>query len=185
MKISRSMTVILSSLLFTPCFFAQNARLKIDHLEKLAAKASEVADVSLDGPLLELASKFLDKEESEEGVKDLVKGLKGVYVKTFEFSQEGAYSEGDLDIIREQLRSPGWARLVNVRSKEDKETVEIYALTEGDQMTGLAVVAAEPKELTVVNIVGPISLDKLGKLGGHMGIPQVMVSRNKDKNSNK
>jgi len=160
--------------LIGPPALAQNAKLKIDHLEKLAAKASEVADVTLEGPLLQLASKFLSSEEpDEEGVQALIKGLKGVYVKSFEFDQEGAYSKSDLETVREQLRGPGWIRMVNVQNKEDKELVEVYTMTEGDKIAGLAIVAAEPQELTVVNIVGPVSLDKLSKLGGHMGIPQL------------
>jgi hypothetical protein len=161
-------------LFVTPFAFGQNAKLKIDHLEKLAAKATEVADVTLEGPLLQLATKFLSSEDSDEaGVKELIAGLKGVYVKSFEFEQEGAYSKSDLDSVREQLRGPGWTRMVNVQSKEDKEMVEIYTMTEGDKITGLAVLTAEPQELTVVNIVGPVNLDKLSKLGGHMGIPRV------------
>ena len=166
--------------------FAQNSKLKIDHLEKLAAKASEVTDVTLDGPLLRLASKFLSSEEpgEEEGVKELIKGLKGVYVKSFEFDQEGVYSKSDLEAVREQLRIPGWTRMVNVQNKGDRELIEIYTMTEGDLISGLAIVTAEPKELTVVNIVGPINLEKLSKLEGHMGIPHVDV-KEKDKTGKK
>jgi len=172
-------------LLVVPTASSQNAKLKIDHLEKLAAKASEVTDVTLDGPLLKLASKFLSSEEpDEEGVQDLIKGLKGVYVKSFEFDEEGAYSKADLDVVREQLRAPGWTRMVNVQNKQDKEIVEVYLMTEGDKIAGLAIVTAEPQELTVVNIVGPISLDKLTKLEGHMGIPRVDL-KEKDKSDKK
>ena len=106
-----------------PPAFTQNAKLKIDHLEKLAAKASEVADVTLEGPLLQVAIKFLSSsgDPDEKGVQELIKGLKGVYVKSFEFDQGGAYSKTDLDLVREQLRGPGWTRMVNVQSREDKE----------------------------------------------------------------
>jgi uncharacterized protein DUF4252 len=89
-----------------------------------------------------------------------------------------------LDLVREQLRGPGWTRMVNVQSKEDKEMVEVYTMTEGDEITGLAILTAEPQELTVINIVGPISLDKLSKLGGHMGIPHVDL-KEKDKTGKK
>lgn len=174
MKLSSCiMNLCFLSLIVSPAF-PQSAKLKIDHLEKLAAKASEVVDVTLDGPLLQLASKFLSSEEPDEkGVREFIKGLKGVYVKSFEFDQEEAYSKADLAAVREQLRTPGWTRMVNVQSKQDKEMVEIYAMTEGDKIAGLAIVTAEPKELTIVNIVGPVSLDKLSKLEGHMGIPRL------------
>jgi len=34
----------------------------------------------------------------------------------------------------------------------------------GDAITGLLIISAEPKEFTVVNIVGPVDLEKLVKL---------------------
>ena len=43
----------------------------------------------------------------------------------------------------------------------------------GDQVSGLAVLATDPKELTVVNIVGPIDLEKLTQLEGQFGIPDL------------
>jgi hypothetical protein len=35
----------------------------------------------------------------------------------------------------------------------------------------MALIATEPRELTIVNIVGAIDLDKLHKLEGHFGVP--------------
>ena len=58
---------------------AQDARLKLEHLEKLNAKAVEVTNVTLDGDMLQLAAKFLDmdRDDPESGqVKDLIKKLK-------------------------------------------------------------------------------------------------------------
>jgi Domain of unknown function (DUF4252) len=168
----------LFAMLVAPAAHGQDARVRISHLEKLAAKAEEVVDVNIDGPMLQLATKFLSSGERDEaGVKELVSGLKGVYVKSFEFEKEGAYSKNDLDPIREQLRSPGWSKIVNVQSKQDNETVEIYTMGDTNKMTGLVILAAEPTELTVVNIVGPINLDKLSKLGGHLGIPRIDIEQ--------
>ena len=159
-----------------PMAYGQEAKLKIDHLDKLAAKASEVSDVDLEGPLLQTASKFLSKGESDAELKELVSGLKGIYVRSFEFEKEGVYSQADLEIIRKQLQSPGWTRIVNVHSKQDKESTEIYSMPSGDKIVGLAILSAEPKELTVINIVGPIDL---AKMGGHFGIPPMSLNRGK------
>ncbi len=38
---------------------------------------------------------------------------------------------------------------------------------------GLAIIATEPRQFTVVNIVGSIDLDKLHKLEGRFGIPKL------------
>ena len=160
---------------------AQGARLQIKNLDKLSDKAAEVADVTLDGPMLKLASKFLTEENDPEEaqVKDLIKNLKGIYIRSYEFDKEGEYTEADVEQIREQLKAPAWSRIVGVRSKRERENDEIYLMTEGGSgnILGLAIISAEPKELTVVNIVGPIDIDKLSMLEGHMGIPRMELEK--------
>ena len=37
----------------------------------------------------------------------------------------------------------------------------------------MAIICAEPTELTVVNIVGPVDIEKLSQLEGKMGIPRL------------
>jgi hypothetical protein len=163
--------------------YGQVARLQLNNLEKLSKKAAEVVDVTLDGPMLKLASKFLNEDEDSEAaeVKELVKGLKGIYVKSFEFDKEGEYSEEDVDAIRAQLKGPGWTRIVGVVSKREHENTEVYMMVpgSGESIEGLAIINAEPKELTVVNIIGPIDLDKLSALEGHMGVPKLELEKGK------
>jgi hypothetical protein len=148
--------------------------------DKLAARAVDSVDVTLEGATLRLASKFLSNDDEDEAqVKKLIAGLKGIYVKTFEFKNEGEYSPADVEAFRAQLRSPDWQRIVGVHSKEDGEDVEVYLKTDAKGIGGLAIIATEPKELTLVNIVGPIDLDNLSDLGGHFGIPEVDVEKKK------
>jgi hypothetical protein len=140
--------------------------------EKLAAKASETVNVTLDTSLLGFAGKFLsDKDPEEAAAKKLLGGLKGIYVRGFEFAKEGEYSSADVEAIREQLKGPDWACFLSVQSK--RETTEICLHREGDAITGLALLAAEPRELTVVNIVGAIRPEDLAALSGHFGLPQI------------
>ncbi len=154
------------------------ARLEIKGLDKLADKADEVVDVTLDARMLQFASKFIEKGDPEEAaIKDLLKNLKGVYVKSFTFDKEGKYSSADVEAIRAQLRAPDWSRIVGVRSKREHENAEIYLMGEENNIKGLAIIAAEPKELTVVNIVGPIDLDKLSRLEGHLGMPKLELEK--------
>ena len=152
---------------------AQDVKMPAD-LDKLAAKASEVVDVSLDGAMLRLAGRFLSNNDPDEAkVKSIVAGLRGIYVKSFEFEKEGEYSPSELDEIRHQLRGPGWSRMVGVTSKKGGDNAEIYMKLDNDHIGGLVVLCAEPKELTVVDIVGNISLDDLSALGGHFGVPDI------------
>ena len=165
----------------------QDPKLKINNLDKLASKAAEVVDVTLDEPMLKLASKFMAADEGGEDAEalELVKGLKGIYVKSFEFDKEGEYSQADLDAIRSQLTASSWSRMVGVISKREGEISEIYVMTEsgGKRILGLAILAAEPKELTVVNIVGPIDIEKLSSLEGKMGIPKMGLEKDKKSKS--
>ena len=157
-----------------PAAFGQNPKLEIKNLEPLAKKASEVVDVNLDGALLRLASRFMTDEDDREGL-EIVKNLKGIYVKNFEFDKPDEYSPADVQAIRSQLQTPGWSRIVSAQDKREGETSEIYIMTAGDggAVLGMAIIDAEPKELTVVNIVGPIDIDKLSELEGKMGIPHL------------
>src|SRR6185295_9170056 len=130
----------------TTTAMAQNPRIQTSQLDALAAKASETVDVNIDESLMALATKFLSsKDEDERKVKELVSGLKGIYVKSFEFENEGQYTEADLESIRSQLRSPGWSRIVHAKSKKDG-SIEVYLMQTGGQISGLAVLATEIKE---------------------------------------
>ena len=142
-------------------------------IEKLADKATEVVDVTMDSSLLQLASRFLsDKDADEARVKKLVAGLKGVYVRSFEFENTGEYDPSDVAALRAQLKSPGWSRIVGVRSRKNGDNAEVFVSSDAGQINGLVIIAAEPKELTIVNIVGLIKPEDLRDLGGNFGIPK-------------
>jgi hypothetical protein len=173
-----------AALLPVLCFVAparaQSARLQIDNLDHLAARASETVDVNIDQRLMQLTAKFFNgKDPDEAKVKELISGLKGIYVKSFSFDKPGEYTEADVEAVRSQLRRPGWSRIVGVISKRDRENVEVYLLADGDHIGGLAILSAEPKELTIVNIVGPVDLEKLSRLEGQFGIPDFELERGK------
>ena len=168
----------------TATALAQNPRIQTSQLDALAAKASETVDVNIDESLMALTTKFLSsKDEDEKKVKELVSGLKGIYVKSFEFENEGQYTDADLESIRSQLRNPAWSRIINARSKKEG-SIEVYLMHTGAQISGLAVLATELKEITVINIVGPVDLEKLTKLEGEFGIPELGLEGSKPKRKN-
>lgn len=162
---------------------AQDSRLQLASLDHLAAKASQTVDVNIDERLIRVAIKvFSDQDPDERQVKKLVEKLKGVYVRSFEFDNEGQYVAADVETIRAQLRGPGWSRLVNFTSKREGN-VEVYLLLSGETVGGLAVLYAGDKELTVVNLVGPVDLDQLAQLEGQLGVPELGIQPTK-KNKN-
>src|SRR5688572_13461881 len=111
---------------------AQDPRLQTASLDHLVAKASRTVDVNVDGRLMKMASKLLsDKDVEEKEIKELVAGLKGIYVRSFEFEADGLYTAADVESIRTQLRGPTWSRMVNVTSRKDG-VLEVYLSFQGE-----------------------------------------------------
>jgi hypothetical protein len=161
-------------------------RLELDNEETLAQKANELIDVNLDQNLLRIIpKKIITKTEDGKTVDigKIVGGLRGVYVRSYGFNNEGEYSEGNLTRVRTQLRSPGWSRLVNIIKKkaDDNVHLEVYMMTSAGSIDGIAILALEPKRLTLVNIVGSIDLEQLSQLEGQFGIPELGIGTGDDK----
>lgn len=141
-----------------------------ERIEKLSAKAKESTNISLDGPLLKLASMFLNAQDKDQATaKNLISKLKSINVRSFEFENEGMYSEADLDSLRSLLKSPPWARVVD--SKEKREHTQIFVRQDKGEIAGIVIIDAETRELSIVSIDGAIDLSKLSSLGGKFGIP--------------
>jgi hypothetical protein len=175
-KMRKTIILCLTVLVLEACAYAQTvSSCKIPvNLERLAAKASEVVDVNMDANMLKFAGNFLNKEKSDESqAQKLLTGLKALCVRSFEFDKDGQYAEQDVEELRAQLQAPAWSRMVGVRSKRDGENVDVYFRMEKGSITGLAVIAAEPKEFTFVHIDGLITPEQLAGLGGQFGIPKV------------
>ena len=163
---------------------AQGAKIQLSNLDHLAARASQTVDVNIDERLVQIAAKVLSSEDADEKkIKKIVDGLKGIYVKSFEFENTGEFTQADVESVRSQLRGPAWSKLVNVTSKKDG-SVEVYLMLVGDQISGLAVLSVEDKKLTVVNIVGPVDLEKLSRLEGQFGVPELGIEAPKPKTKN-
>ena len=161
---------------------AQTARLQLDQLDVLANRASETVDVKLDEHLMQMTAKFFTGKENDDAeIRDLIKNVKGIYVKSFTFEKDNQYTPAEVELVTSQLKSGGWSKIIGVTSKKDGDNVDVYLLTLGDQIAGLAVVSLEPKEFTVVNIVGPINLDKLSQLEGSFGVPVLNLPTQKSK----
>lgn len=179
----RRMTVLILMLISTalvPAIArAQRIALDIDTKE-LAAMAVETVEVTLDGQLLQLAARFLANEGDPDAarVAEMVRKLEGIYVRSYTFESDGAYDRVSIERFRARI-GPGWQRIVNVR-KANVENVEIYTNLKNDVIQGLVVIAMEPRELTLVNIVGPIDLADLSHLEGQFGIPRIPATAAKE-----
>jgi hypothetical protein len=147
---------------------AQQINLDLPEFRELREKASEETTVTLDGRMLRLAAKFLSGDSDERAARDIVQKLDGIYVRSYEFDKDGDYDPKIVERVRKQL-GPEWSKIVDVRSRT-RENTEVYTYARGEAIAGLVVISAEPRELTIVNIVGPIDLDRLSDLDGNFGV---------------
>jgi len=154
---------------------AQPGRLELPDFSALAKKASQSVNISLDPSMLGLASGLLnaDPRSSDNDVKSLINGVQGIYVRSYTFDKAGDYSKADVDAVRAQLVGPAWVSLVSTHDSQDD--VDIYVRRNGQRTEGMAIITAEPKEFTIVNIVGDIDLAKLSQLQGKFGVPRIEV----------
>ncbi len=146
--------------------------------KKLAARASNYTEVTLDKNTLNFASQFMNKDnKGDQQAKSLIHNLKAIYVRTYEFKQPGEYSIADLDRIRDQFRGPQWVPMVQSRShsKNGLEVSDIYQKVVNGESQGMLILNAQPKELDFVYISGHINPSELGGLGGNFGVPKLHV----------
>jgi hypothetical protein len=163
---------------------AQTGKLQLDQLDALTNRASNTVDVKLDEHLMQTTARLFSGKDDDAEIKELLKNVKGIYVKSFSFEKENEYQPAEIDSVMSQLRGGGWSKIVGITSKKDNENVEVYLMMVGDQISGLAVVSLNPKEVTVVNIVGPINLEKLSQLEGSFGIPDLDLAKPKARKDN-
>jgi|SRR5215472_390772 len=150
---------------------AQQFKINLDHLE---AKASSKVDLALASNWLQFGGTFLDPKDPDEAkAKKIISGLEGLYIKHFEFKTEGQYTQADVEQIRNQLKPPEWSRMVGIKSAEDRENLEVWVRSKDNKASGVAIIATDPRSLTVVNLVGNVDLESLAALGGHSGIPKM------------
>ena len=177
-----SLKIILPVLLLLAAITANAqdaARLRFDRLNGLENKAEEVVEVNIDGKLLDLAKRVMVKVDDPDSKKigQAISGLKGIYVRVYNFANENEYNIADVEEIRSQLNAPGWEKLANVRSKKNNQKIDIFTMFTGDVMSGVAIVVSESKSIAVVNVIGPIDIDLLAELSGKMNIPKIEIER--------
>ena len=164
---------------------AQDAKLHFERLSALETKARDVVEVNVDGKLLDLAKRVTTKINDKDArtIGQAISGLKGIYVRVYNFAEVNQFDMADIDQIRAELNGPGWEKVANVRSKRNNQKVDIYTMFTGDQMSGAAVIISDNKTVALVNVVGIIDIDTLVEMSGKMNIPKVEIERDTKTNA--
>lgn len=174
-RLERFSLLVLLFALPAACF-AQEGRVKLPDFSELAKRATNSVVVTLDHDLLQTASQFIPNDDGNAAAaRTAINGLDGVYVRNFTFAHDHDYSRADVDAILKQLHAPIWSPMVSVHETGSNEDVHIYLCRDKGHTKGMVIVAAEPRELTIVNLVGDIDPAKLAQLGGRFGVPRLPV----------
>ena len=155
---------------------AGDARVKLE-AGGLATRASETVDIAVDKNTLDWAAAAIGKQGGNEAeLRRLMTELDGIYVQSLEFKEASrpAWSEM-LEVskgVLARLDGPGWTTVVSSteqgRDGGEIERVSLYTDAAG-KPGGLVVFAVEPGEMSLVNVVGPIKLEQLSRLGASLG----------------
>jgi hypothetical protein len=174
LDMNRLMTAfLLYAALAVPVVAQQPTPLAIPpQLEKdLAARASDVTEVTLNKNMLGFAAKFMhDKDGDDANVRQLIEGLDGIYVRDYEFDKDGQYDPEELEQLRRSFATPDWTPVVHERERRSGETTDILMKVVNGETKGMFILSAEPRELSIVLILGPIRMEDLGRLHGIAGL---------------
>jgi hypothetical protein len=177
MKI-RVVELALACLLLPAWGFAQDAKLRLPDFSSLAGKATESVNISLDPWLLRIAATSMDDKDADSAAtKKLLSAIKSIEIRNFQFATDFAYSAADIDAVRRQLGAPGWSQLMQVHDRKKGADVDIYILVENDRTRGFALIASEPREFTIINIVGSIGAEDLPRLENYLHLPKAAVGQ--------
>jgi len=157
---------------------AQSPQLKLPSFASLQQKATESVDITIGSLALDIMSGLMDDHDEDSAeMKQLIKGLKSVQVRNYQFDSDFAYSKADIDAVRSQLSGPAWTQLAQVHDRKKNEDVDVFVALDDHKVTGFAIVASEPREFTIINIVGALDLEKIANLQKQLGLPDVGVAR--------
>ena len=139
--------------------------------KELAARASNVTEVTLGKNMLDFAAKIMNgKDDDDAEARKLIEGLEGSYVREYDFDKEGEFSADEVEQLRKYFETSEWSSIVKERARKTGESTDVMVKLVNGESHGMFILDVEPKELTIVLILGPIHMEDLGKLKGLSGL---------------
>jgi hypothetical protein len=143
----------------------------IDELQFLSPDDLSL-EINLRGAMLRLIGKVAAQDDPE--FAQVMEHLEAIRVQTAPLDQLAAEEvRQGLDRGLKMLESMHWQRMVLTR--DEGEEVHIYGRELDGDLQGLAVLAIEDDEVILINLVGRIDPDQLGRLMTGLDLPEVSV----------
>jgi hypothetical protein len=168
---TRTLAAALACLMLPVLAAAQDAQLKIPSFADLKDKAVKSVDITIGSSVLGFMGWMMDDHNTDSAeLRKTITGLKSVQIRSYRFTSDFAYSRADVDAVRAQLSGPGWSQLIKVHDQHKNEDVDIYVALDKQTIKGLAIIAANRREFTILNIVGAVALEQVAKLRETFGV---------------
>jgi hypothetical protein len=168
---NRIMAFVLGAAVLAAAASAQDSQLPVPSpVEKqLAACASNVDEVTLSKNMLALASEVMNTNgdgKDEAAIHHLIEGLDGIYVREYDFDKEAQYSMEEIEQLRKYYETSEWSPVVRERDRKTGESTDIMVKLVNGKSRGMFILDVEPREVDIVLILGPVSMEDLGTLKG-------------------
>jgi hypothetical protein len=143
-----------------------------------------ITEVYLEEPLLKMVAKM--GESQEEGLGNILGGLKLVKVNEFMIDEKNAQKLGEeFETLDKNLQSKKWNRIIKTRHKNTNVNVYVKSDAAGE-FSGLVIAGIDGEgKVTLVNIVGHVDLEAIGKLSKHFNFPGMEGMNKKEKDKDK
>jgi hypothetical protein len=164
---NRFITFIFAAVALAVPALAQTAQLPVSSpIEKeLAARASEATEITLDKKMLSLASRVMDgKDTYDDATRQLIENLDGIYIRNYEFDKEGLFTAEQVEQLRKNYETGEWSSLVRNRDRKTGESSDIMVKLVNGESHGLFILNVEPKEISMVLVLGPVQMSDLKKV---------------------
>jgi hypothetical protein len=151
--------------------------LRLPSFSHLQHQATEVVDLTIGSwPLAILGGLMNEDDPQDAAMKTVLKGIKRVVVRSYRFDSDFVYSKADVAAVRSQLSAPVWTQLVQVRDERHDKNVDIYVAMDHEKIAGFVIIATEPHEFTILNVVGSVEPAQVARLRSKLDLPEIVVA---------
>ena len=116
------------------------------------------------------------KDKDRLATRQLVEGLDGIYVRDYKFDKEGKFTAEQVEQLRKYFETSEWSPLVRDRDRKTGESSDVMVKLVNGKSGGLFILDVEPKEISIVLILGLCPMEDLGKLLG-AAVPGALAQR--------
>ena len=153
---------------------AQDSPGKVD-FSRVAAPGQNagIVDINVGPELIQLASRFVEKQEPEAA--KLLQSVKLVRVNVLSFSDENRDDlQKRMEALRKELDGKGWQRIVTVQEKNGENVGVQLKMRGSEAVEGVFVSVLDgKKEAVLLNIVGDIKPEQISAVGQALNIDAI------------